>query len=231
MLKRVCNVTKDDKFVFLAVRIYFRKSEVLKSVCQNCGDQFFGNLRFENQPTTDDLFCQKCLERSVSDMFIEVVEAPRVDLVGTKAFMRPHLRPKIGQGLRNAILNRDKHRCVYCEYTPTSYPGLSISIHIDHILPYSYGGSDTSENLVVACSKCNRYGGDKIFSTFAQKKDYITWVRRKKKLPIGEKEWYYYQKPVFKSKQISRIIERTYGNVEVKTDITPTTVYFNFVKP
>ena len=53
---------------------------------------------------------------------------------------------------RRGVLRRDSHRCAYC--------GRSANT-IDHIQPKSRGGSDTWENLVACCLRCNNKKGDK----------------------------------------------------------------------
>lgn len=49
------------------------------------------------------------------------------------------------------IFNRDGLRCQYC--------GLSApegaKLRCDHIIPHSRGGTDTADNLVTACDRCN----------------------------------------------------------------------------
>lgn len=54
--------------------------------------------------------------------------------------------------LREQILARDGHACVYCGATDTDFD-------IDHVLPRSRGGLNTPENLVTACRTCNRSKG------------------------------------------------------------------------
>mgnify|MGYP001453090743 CR=1 FL=1 len=51
---------------------------------------------------------------------------------------------------RRNIFLRDGHRCQYCGKRYSS-PRLSL----DHVLPKSRGGTDTWENIVCACLKCN----------------------------------------------------------------------------
>ena len=53
---------------------------------------------------------------------------------------------------RNAIYQRDGHKCQYC--------GATRRLTIDHVIPKSKGGSDDWDNLVVACSRCNTKKGD-----------------------------------------------------------------------
>jgi 5-methylcytosine-specific restriction endonuclease McrA len=52
---------------------------------------------------------------------------------------------------RNAILNRDRHRCAYCEGRAST---------VDHVVPRSRGGRHEWANVVAACSRCNNRKGD-----------------------------------------------------------------------
>ena len=52
---------------------------------------------------------------------------------------------------RKNVIKRDDHVCQYCGSTDAP-------MTVDHITPKHMGGSDTWENLVCACVKCN---GDK----------------------------------------------------------------------
>jgi 5-methylcytosine-specific restriction endonuclease McrA len=54
---------------------------------------------------------------------------------------------------RKNVLRRDGHRCQYC--------GDRDALTIDHVLPRSRGGSDTWENLVAACARCNSRKGNR----------------------------------------------------------------------
>lgn len=55
---------------------------------------------------------------------------------------------------RKNVLKRDGHRCQYCGTT-------NGPLTVDHVLPKIYGGNDSWENLVCACTKCNSIKGDK----------------------------------------------------------------------
>jgi hypothetical protein len=50
------------------------------------------------------------------------------------------------------IFERDTFRCCYCG---SSSIEDDIRLHVDHILPYSQGGTDTAANLVTSCESCN----------------------------------------------------------------------------
>jgi 5-methylcytosine-specific restriction endonuclease McrA len=55
--------------------------------------------------------------------------------------------------MRLAILKRDHYKCVLCGRSPSSHPG--VSLHLDHIIPYSDGGKTTKGNLQTLCNDCN----------------------------------------------------------------------------
>lgn len=54
---------------------------------------------------------------------------------------------------RKNILKRDHNICQYCGRN-------SQPMTIDHVIPKSYGGKDTWENLVCACIRCNTKKGN-----------------------------------------------------------------------
>jgi len=55
---------------------------------------------------------------------------------------------------RKNIYLRDNHTCQYCE----KYGG---NLTIDHIIPKSRGGSETWDNMVVCCARCNNRKGSR----------------------------------------------------------------------
>lgn len=71
---------------------------------------------------------------------------------------------------RRGVLRRDNFHCAYC--------GKSANT-VDHVMPKSRGGSDSWENLVACCLKCNNAKGDR---TLAE----IGWeLKFKPKMPTG----------------------------------------------
>jgi hypothetical protein len=60
----------------------------------------------------------------------------------------------IPRAVREEVYRRDRNRCVTCKATK----GLAI----DHIIPYSKGGTNEVENLQVLCRRCNGKKGAKL---------------------------------------------------------------------
>jgi hypothetical protein len=56
-------------------------------------------------------------------------------------------------GLRYAILERDRFRCLACGRSPATHAGLAL--HVDHVVPWSKGGATSAENLRTLCAECN----------------------------------------------------------------------------
>ncbi len=59
--------------------------------------------------------------------------------------------------IRMNVLQRDNFKCVYCGRSPATDPG--IGLEIDHIHPFSRGGTSDIENLQTLCSECNKGKG------------------------------------------------------------------------
>jgi 5-methylcytosine-specific restriction enzyme A len=52
------------------------------------------------------------------------------------------------------ILSRDGYKCVFCGRN-----SKEVTLEIDHIIPFSGGGSNQSDNLQTLCFDCNRGKG------------------------------------------------------------------------
>jgi len=66
----------------------------------------------------------------------------------------------IGKVRRRRIYARDGHRCIYCGM-------LAERLTLDHLIPRSAGGTNTTENLLTACMGCNRDRGNRPVTEFA----------------------------------------------------------------
>jgi 5-methylcytosine-specific restriction enzyme A len=56
--------------------------------------------------------------------------------------------------IRVDILSRDGYKCVFC-----GRDSKEVTLEIDHIIPFSGGGSNKSDNLQTLCFDCNRGKG------------------------------------------------------------------------
>ncbi|AEI52175.1 HNH endonuclease [Runella slithyformis] len=69
----------------------------------------------------------------------------------------------ISQYRRLAIYARDGFACCYC----FSSVEEGIQLTLDHLTPYSKGGSHHEKNLVTCCRRCNSARGNRDLQTFA----------------------------------------------------------------
>lgn len=81
-----------------------------------------------------------------------------------RAQMRRSKSTKIPIAIRNEIFERDEYTCVYCGFAATA---------LDHVVPFSYGGSDEPDNLVACCSICNTLLSNRIFPSVAAKRSFL----------------------------------------------------------
>lgn len=61
------------------------------------------------------------------------------------------IRTNVPRGLRHEVFKRDNYTCVECGAKKED----GATLHIDHIIPVSKGGSDEMNNLQTLCSDCN----------------------------------------------------------------------------
>ena len=70
--------------------------------------------------------------------------------------------------LRKAVFERDHYTCQYCG----KKGGI---LEVDHVIPFSKGGSDDMSNLVTSCRKCNRQKNN------MSKDDFLKWKNARNK--------------------------------------------------
>lgn len=84
----------------------------------------------------------------------------------------PRARRPIPVATRRAVLARDGHACLYCGRRRSA----AVSLQLDHLYPYSLGGTDDAENLVAACAPCNLAKG---VTVFRSERDLARFARRR----------------------------------------------------
>jgi hypothetical protein len=87
----------------------------------------------------------------------------------------------IPAAVRAMLFESAAYLCQYCGYPADE---------IDHIVPWSYGGSDHVDNLAVCCRLCNSLATNMVFDDFNDKRQFILMrldtplYRRRRKLSI-----------------------------------------------
>ncbi len=67
---------------------------------------------------------------------------------------KPVLRTRtITEKMRLQIFKRDNYACRKCGKSPSN--SLGVTLHLDHIIPFSEGGANSLDNLQTLCAKCN----------------------------------------------------------------------------
>jgi hypothetical protein len=68
-------------------------------------------------------------------------------------------RQPISRWIKSLVHTRDRWTCQWCGNYPwsKSEDRRAELIHVDHVIPWSAGGSDRTDNLRTLCDGCNRY--------------------------------------------------------------------------
>lgn len=81
------------------------------------------------------------------------------------------------QIIRNRILDRFNHKCVFC--------GSTENLHIDHIIPVSRGGREDEDNMQVLCRTCNLKKHNSIdYSPYFKKGDGENYIMVRTDFPL-----------------------------------------------
>lgn len=95
-------------------------------------------------------------------VFARFARGERVALPATPArtvrSRRNRASRRISARLHSRVLIRDNCQCRMCGTSPLKDP--AITLHVDHILPWSKGGRTALGNLQTLCARCNRGKGD-----------------------------------------------------------------------
>jgi hypothetical protein len=71
----------------------------------------------------------------------------------TRTRAKPRPCREIGWRLRATVLIRDNCLCRMCGASPAKDP--AVTLHVDHIVPWSKGGETVLGNLQTLCARCN----------------------------------------------------------------------------
>jgi hypothetical protein len=99
-------------------------------------------------------------------------------------------RKKITPKIQLEVWKRDNFTCRACGRSLATHPGLNLQV--DHIIPFSLGGSDEIANLQTLCMECNLGKGNNEHLDRTLKNDLDAWLDRinpqiRKKLSQREK--------------------------------------------
>ena len=89
------------------------------------------------------------VEEGLGSLHSERMDLPVPSVLRLARYVKVPHRREISL-TRHAVLERDRHRCVYCQAKADT---------IDHVRPRSRGGQHVWTNVVAACHACNRKKG------------------------------------------------------------------------
>jgi hypothetical protein len=169
----------------------YGRIQTMQYECLRCKTHYFPNTIAE-----PEVFCSNCLELSSGTLqkYISEDNLSEIQCVGNIVGWECKTDISLKRSKHNykKTYIRDNYICQYCNYNPRVNAEF-VALWIDHILPFSVGGGNTLNNLVVACQECNTIAYAKIFKTFEDKKKYILQRRIDKGLYVEEKFIKFYE--------------------------------------
>jgi 5-methylcytosine-specific restriction endonuclease McrA len=79
---------------------------------------------------------------------------PYIDMAPRERTGPSSAKRTITPSQRFKLFHRDNFRCTYCGASPVKDP--DVILEVDHVIPWSRGGTTTLDNLRTACKDCNR---------------------------------------------------------------------------
>lgn len=167
------------------VLVGYGRTQVYQYKCLKCGSLYFENGKDE----FDYLFCEDCRTLHIDKLNKYIKEDNLSDtpfignIVGWE--IKTNYSNKRSTYNYAKVFKRDNYICQYCQYDIHKAIDF-ISLTIDHIKPFSAGGNNSMDNLVVACLDCNCLANAKMFTDFDSKRRYILQRRLDKKLFVSD---------------------------------------------
>lgn len=88
--------------------------------------------------------------------------------------------------MRRTVIARSQGICEYCRSRADHSAGV---FTVEHIVPISRGGSDTLDNLALACSGCNGHKYDKVEALDPTTKQVVPLFHPRRQEWNGHFEW------------------------------------------
>ena len=142
-----------DEYVGMCVRLAY--------LCLHARISFYGKPR--NGQPIDRLYRILMVSKKEAAAFISDCDVEKLFSVDCGLIqLRPEYdffdivtsaRKSLATAVKEDVEARDRKRCVYC--------GATKNLQYDHLYPVSKNGTDTPNNLVLACQPCNSSKSDK----------------------------------------------------------------------
>ena len=138
-----CELFKKDKIQLRYNQLIKEKQQnILKNVSNINSDLLSKVEKYKDDNETVIEFIENAILKSLPKEVLTQEELKEINR-----------RRNIKDTTRYSVLERAGFKCQCCGIKPLK--NNDVILHIDHIIPYSLGGSDNIDNLQVLCDKCN----------------------------------------------------------------------------
>ncbi|MDY2883837.1 MAG: HNH endonuclease [Romboutsia timonensis] len=138
-----CELFKKDKVQLRYNQLIKEKQQnILKNVSNINSDLLNKIKKYKKEDETVIEFIENAILKSLPKEVLTQEELKEINR-----------RRNIKDTTRYSVLERAGFKCQCCGIKPLK--NNDVILHIDHIIPYSLGGSDNIDNLQVLCNKCN----------------------------------------------------------------------------
>jgi ribosomal protein L37E len=122
-------------------------------IAKSHSDQRFRDFLDDEKRHSDNAWEVAKILASISDRVDDCLECVGLSIKSRRS------RSKLSPRQREAVMMRDAFRCQNCGRNARED---QVKLHIDHIVPWSKGGTDDMENLRTLCDECNLGKSDQI---------------------------------------------------------------------